>query len=235
MYDNFKGKFKRNILKSLLYAKRNVILKENYLKFVDYIYAWCYILRAKKFLQKKIFWDDFEVTELLLKEYQLHGLFYTSQLALLHYRFVQRLKESGLKIHGVINFFENQIQDKGFNRGISDYFGNIHHVGYEGYSPVSPLYLSCFPTSLELRSRVIPPKIAICGDGYVNSVFRYLPDTNGLKFHFLELQKFGKIITQYLKKDHLLFCWHLAIYAKIVNILFLWHSCFMKKYLNAIL
>ena len=73
-------------------------------------------------------------------------LFYTSQLALLHYRFVKRLKESGLKIQGIINFFENQIQDKCFNKGISDFFKNIHHVGYEGYSPVTPFYLSCFPT-----------------------------------------------------------------------------------------
>ena len=141
---------------------------------------------------KKIFLNDFEVTELLLKEYQLHGSFYTSQLALLHYRFVQRLKESGLKIHGVINFFENQIQDKGFNRGISDYFGNIHHVGYEGYSPVSPLYLSCFPTSLELRSRVIPPKIAICGDGYINSVFRYLPGHKWIKVPLFRTSRIWK-------------------------------------------
>ena len=34
IYSNFKGKSKRKILKSLLNAKRNVILKENYLKFI---------------------------------------------------------------------------------------------------------------------------------------------------------------------------------------------------------
>ena len=175
VYSAYKNVSKFAIIKSLRSGERNFLLKEDFLKLNDYIYAFLFSFRSKKFLSKKIKWYELEVTELLCKEYNNRGSFHTAQLGILHYRLMLRMKEKNVKFRSFINFFENQVQDKGFNRGIWDFYPNAHHIGYVGYCPVTPFYLCTFPIELEYRSRVIPKLLAVCGNGYPKSILRYFP------------------------------------------------------------
>jgi hypothetical protein len=95
--------------------------------------------------------------------------------SLLNYRFSRRLKENGVKLRIIINWFENQIIDHGFNSGFRKYYPESKLIGYLG-APLVDNYLSLFPTEQERICAVIPKEINVIGKGYINMVKEFCPD-----------------------------------------------------------
>ena len=68
--------------------------------------------------------------------------------ALLRFRLVMRLSEAEVKVHRVIEWFENQEIDHGIIVGWRTFYSTTHIVGYQGFF-ASRNYLCMFPLSLE--------------------------------------------------------------------------------------
>ena len=156
-------------------SKQNFLVKEDYLKLKDYLFALLYPLRLNKL---KIKYRDFlglDIYPLIREEMANDRVSHSSIYSLLNYRFSGRLKENGVKLRIIINWFENQIIDHGFNSGFRKYYPESKLIGYLG-APLLDNYLSLFPTEQERICAVIPKEINVIGDGYINMVKEFCPD-----------------------------------------------------------
>lgn len=163
------------IFKKLKKSNNQFLLKENFLKIQDYIWAFMYPIRSFKFFPKKTFFLGKDITSILRKSW-----WNTTALSiegLLKYRFTQRLSERQIPIRLIVDWFENQSIDKGSTFGFKKFYSSTPVIGYQGF--IVPDYYSCqFPTTIEQKAKVIPDEIIVCGDGFVESRKKYCPTVN---------------------------------------------------------
>lgn len=160
------------VFSDLSMTKQNFLIKEDYLKFKDYIFALFYPFRTGKFNFKSGEFMGFDVSSLLKEEISNDRVSNSAIYGLLNYNFSRRLKEKKVKIKTIVNWFENQTIDHGFNSGFRKYYPEVNLVGYLGI-PLQDNYLSIYPTEQERICKVIPKDIFIIGKGYIDDVKQF--------------------------------------------------------------
>ena len=156
-------------------SKQNFLVKEDYLKLKDYFFALSYPIRLDRI---KIKYRDFlglDIYPLIKEEMANSRVSHSSIYSLLNYCFPKRLKENGVKLRIIVDWFENQIIDRGFNSGFREYYPESKLIGYLGVPPLNN-YLSLFPTEQERICKVIPKEINVIGRGYIKMVKEFCPD-----------------------------------------------------------
>ena len=163
------------VVKVLRSSKRHFLLKEDYLKVRDYLYAWAYVLRIFSIRRETCMFDGIDIWPLIREELASLNGFESSFNALLNYCFAKRLKENGIKLRLVVDWFENQSVDRGWNAGFRKFFPNTKTQGYLGYIPnVYPFFMH--PTQEEMRNNIIPHEIIVIGEELVKSVKTFCTD-----------------------------------------------------------
>ncbi len=175
-----------SVLKELRASDRNFIIKEDYLKTKDLFFALAHAYRIRKLKVKPVEVLGVDVSPLIKEELKMLGGYSSAIEALLNYRFVQRISEAKLKLRLVIDWWENQCLDKGWNAGFNKYYPQTPTVGYLGYVP-RLLELQLYPSESESQNSLLPKKIATIGKGFVEAVKMYYPKlsvTNAPAFRF---------------------------------------------------
>jgi len=165
----------RKLFVNMRTSKQKFLIKEDYLRIEDYIFALLYPFRVRKLMIKTRNFMGFNVYPLIKEEILKNSVFGSSMLGLLNFRFAKRLKESNIKIRMIVNWFENQTIDHGFNFGFRKYYPEVYLMGYQGF-PLSNNCLSLYPTKQELTCKVIPKEIKVIGKGYVKLAKKFCPD-----------------------------------------------------------
>jgi hypothetical protein len=93
----------------------------------------------------------------------------------LNYCFAKRLKEADVKLRLVIDWFENQNIDRGWNAGFRYFFPDVRTMGYQGFA-ATPHYLCMYPTEAEKKNAVIPHGIMVVGKGLAPLARKFCPD-----------------------------------------------------------
>ena len=153
------------------------LFKEEYLRLTDYFFAIFVVVRSFFVKVKNVSFCRVDISLLLIEEIRLMQGSSSAFDGMLNSLFAGRLKKQGVKVKLVIDWFENQVVDKGWNLGFRKFYPEIEHVGYQGFITV-PTYLCTFPTSQERVSNVIPKKIAVIGSMLINSVNKFCPELN---------------------------------------------------------
>ena len=166
-----------SVLKRLRKAERNFISKDDFLKFGDYWCLWSLLFRVCKLQIKLSFFCGVDISSLVREELTSFRNLGSSYVPLLNYCFAKRLKEAGVKLRLVIDWFENQNIDRGWNAGFRRFFPDVQTMGYQAFI-ASTHYLCIYPTKVEKDSRVIPHKVAVIGNGLVQSARRFCPELN---------------------------------------------------------
>jgi len=96
--------------------------------------------------------------------------------ALLNYRFFKRLSQWGIKLKLVVDWFENQPIDKGFNLGVNTFFPGTEHIGYKGFIISEDFNFYLRPSEFEIQKGVIPREINVVGRGLIESNTKYCND-----------------------------------------------------------
>ena len=109
-----------------------------------------------------------EISSLVKEELRSMRGYSSAVGGLLNYRFSKRIKEQKTKLHIVINYFENQAVDKGWNAGFNKFYPDIPTIGCRGYIP-SLQYLCTFPSIIEYNSGILPSTISVIGKGFIDS------------------------------------------------------------------
>jgi hypothetical protein len=168
------NKFK-NIFKKVRASKKQFILKEDYLKKRDYFYALFYSIRALKLKPRNIFMYDMDVTPVFTSLWYKNLTSISSYEGLLKIRFAQRLKENGVKIRLILDWFENQIIDKCFNLGFSKAYPQVKRIGYQVVFD-SKFYNCFFPTENEQYCNILPNKIYTPSKIFSESIKEFCPN-----------------------------------------------------------
>jgi len=164
---NFDNKNKTKVVSlKMSKSKKNFLFKEKFLKFSDYVFVFFYPLRIALTKIPQLEFMGFDIMPLIKNELRSMIAFDQVCIALLNYRFAHRLKEKNIKLRLVVNWFENQILDKGWNSGFRKCYPETPTVGYVGY--IAPLnWLSRYPSESEYQALVIPEQICVVGRGHV--------------------------------------------------------------------
>ena len=110
-------------------AKENFLYKFDVLSLKDYIFTITSPFRIRKIDFEKYIFNDFKIGPLLKSDYYKNIANVSSFEGILNYLFLKRLKEYDIRLSVVINWFENQVMDRGFNKGLNDYFPNVRSIG----------------------------------------------------------------------------------------------------------
>ncbi len=164
-----------SILTRLRKADRNFILKDDFLKFGDYWCLWQHLFHVHKLPIKPSFFCGVDISPLVREELTGFRNLGSSYTPLLNYCFAKRLKEAGVKLRLVIDWFENQVIDRGWNAGFRSFFSEVETIGYQGFI-ASAHYLCMYPTEEEKDNRVIPHNVAVIGKGLAQSARRFCPE-----------------------------------------------------------
>lgn len=162
------------IMKALR-AQPRFLLKEDYLKLSDYLFAITHGVRLLSTVRNHSFvFGGLDITALFRTEFYYHFASSSSIEGLLKYRLAMRMREKGIVVNRLINWFENQEIDHGLNAGFRKYSPDTEVVGYQGYV-IPRLYLCAYPTEQERLSQVIPDVIAVPGSGWLEVVKAFCP------------------------------------------------------------
>lgn len=176
--DSLKSAFA--LTKKIRNSSDRFILQEDVLLLRDYIWAFLYPLRAFKFFPKKskpIIIRDTDITVLFQRSWYEDILRGRSISGLLKYRIARRLREKGAKLKLVVDWFENQSIDKGFNMGIRESFPGTPVIGYQGF--IVPSFFLCMnPSQAEYEAKVLPTEVAVCGPSFIEERRKRCPQLN---------------------------------------------------------
>lgn len=152
----------------------NLILKEDVLNVGDYLFALGHPFRLC-WPKGHIDFLDVDIGP-LIREALAESFAGSGAIeGLLRYRFALRLKERGISLRRIIEWFENQEIDHGANAGWRTFFPDTPVIGYQGFL-ASRHYLCVFPTTREMSLRLIPNRVAVMGRGLVESVREFCPE-----------------------------------------------------------
>ena len=114
----------------------NFLIKEDYLSLFDLLFSLFHLLRVWRIKPSlhEVLGVDFSP---LIREELLSGKGYDGSLeGLLNYRFAKRLKGQCFILSLVIDWWEGQPLDKGWNLGFNTFFPDTPTKGYMGYPPI---------------------------------------------------------------------------------------------------
>lgn len=171
---------KTNLKQSLTFANKaneNFIYKFDFLKLRDYVFALLspFRLTLKKIALNCLTFRNFDIGPILRGEFKRNLANTSSFLGILNHIFFKRIQEEGIKLRLVINWFENQVIDRGFNKGRKDFYPKTPSIGYQGFIIPYDFNQHVVPTSLEVETGQIPETIAVVGRGLIPHVQKYYP------------------------------------------------------------
>lgn len=163
--------FMRTFLK--FFKVNNFLVKEGFLGFADWIGILKLPFKRIK-INKEIYFDNYNVASLVVGELLLNKFSLSKLIAEINYRFVKGLKKSRYKLDFFIEWYENQVVDRGMILGLRNNFPNVRICGYEGYvvCPIYNFYIS--PTKYELNHNLTPDSIAVTGEALSLYPSRYI-------------------------------------------------------------
>lgn len=142
-------------------CRDNLLLAEDYLRLGDYAYAIGHFLRGRRVLPEREFLG-MRIGPLLREAYADAYAGSGSIEGLLRYRFARRLREAGVRLQRVVEWFENQEIDHGAVSGWRTFFPETKVIGYQGFL-ASRNYLCMFPLEAERTLGLLPQTIGVMG------------------------------------------------------------------------
>ena len=164
--------YKKNIFSIFSLIKKlnkgNYIFKEHFISLNDFLFASLHFFRKKKIIEKNVNYNRWDITKLINYEIQNNSNYFSSLVGILNYKFFYKIKSKKFKIKKTINWFENQIVDRGWNLGVNETFPKADNIGYHGFANFSQ-YINSIPCNFEIENKVLPKKIGVIGRAFKKS------------------------------------------------------------------
>jgi hypothetical protein len=165
----------RIVYGSLRAGARNCLVKDDYLKMEDIVFAFQHKGRIRNLSITPFSVLGYDVSDLVREELTTNRDVLTTAESILTYRFIKRLSQADVKVRLSIDWFEGQVIDKAWNLGVKHYYPDAKRVAYRAFESF-PFYLCSYPTPIERDAGVIADVIAVQGRGTISTVREFLPD-----------------------------------------------------------
>jgi len=143
------------LFRAVTKANRNFLIKEAWLSFGDYAYSlmksFVIPFRVKCYPRFR----GLDVSELIRREILSDIASVSLVRALCQYRFIRRLAIENINIQKVINWSENQVNDRALNLSFKKHYPSVLTHGYQGFLFIG-YYASLQPTCYELETGTLP-------------------------------------------------------------------------------
>lgn len=192
----------KSVILRLRKKEGKYLFKEEFLTLGDYLHSWLHAFRSMKLniVCEKSFYG-FDLSGLINEEI---GSFLGLQSAMIgwqNFHFARRLKESGINVGLTVDWYENQVVDRGWNAGFRKYFPEAVRIGYLGFTS-SPYYLCARPLHCEKEAGVLPDRIGVLGLGLFKDVREFCEDLDVFSVPAFRVQHlFQPIVQQDIKRD----------------------------------
>lgn len=150
--------------------KINLIILGDFLKIKDYFYSLFYFWQFKKIKLDNIFFRGHNIQKLLYLELHKKILNISSLISILNFLFFKRLKEEKVNLKLVIDWYENQIVDKGLNYGKNIFYPNTKSKGYIGLNQIFEVNDYFLPSKIEIENKISPNEICLISKKYFNNL-----------------------------------------------------------------
>lgn len=155
------------LFRRLRACRDRFLLAEDHLRLGDYAYALGHFLRGRRGLPDAEF-RGLNIGPLLREAYAEAFGGSGSVEGLLRHRFARRLRESGVRLRRIVEWFENQEIDHGAVSGWLTFFPEAEVLGYQGFL-ASPNYLCMFPTETERARGLLPRSLGAMGSALADA------------------------------------------------------------------
>jgi len=154
-----------NQISSIEKYKINFITIFDFLNLFDYIKATIMVHRFRTLKNKKISYKELNLTYLFYEEYQKTFNNLNVYHGILQFLFFKRLRKEIKynKIKHIVDWYENQSTDKGFNLGLNLFFPKVPTIGYQPFAVDYNYYCHLLPSTGEIKNKLTPKKIAFLG------------------------------------------------------------------------
>ena len=192
-----------SVIKCLCNREENYLFRNDFLNIRDYMKAILSPIFINKVNFDSFLFREFKIKPLLNHDYYINRFNSMSFKGILNYYFFERAKECGIKLKLVLNWFENQPTDKGFNLGVRTFYPNTKIKGFQPFLQDLNFQFHLCPTKIEEERKVIPQSIVVIGNKYlklINKFYKGLRVTLGPGIRFKYIHKLNDSLT--LKKDY---------------------------------
>jgi len=186
----------RDFFKKCRMSGAQFLIMEQWLTFIDYLYAFYYSLILPQGIRHKPLFRGVDISELISSEVNKDGLSYGLFVAVLRYRFIFRLKKNGIKIEKVIDWNENQVIDRALNLAVREYYSSVKVVGYQGFV-VSDYYVSHEPACYEREAGTVPDLLYVVSPYLLDRKRKYCSEQKvsiAPAFRFQELIHYEHVV-----------------------------------------
>lgn len=163
-----------NVYSRLEKSDINYLFKEKFLNLSDIIDAFMFFKRKKNIILKENYICDCEISDIILNELKDNMISYAAAIeSLLNIKFIKNISKLKINVQLSIDWFENQINDRGWNYGFNKYYPNIETIGYRGLIPSDLLFSEMYPTIDEDINNMLPKKICVIGSALIPAIKKY--------------------------------------------------------------
>ncbi len=148
------------------------IIQEDYLRLSDYAVALFTPFTLCNMIVTLENFKGFDLEPVVREELYLQPFFPVVQ-SILAYRLWHRLRQAGVELAWVINWYENQVTDKALIAGVRAAYPGIRILGAQLFIHV-PNYLSLYPSQSELEAGITPDLMVMTGEAECNAVQKYV-------------------------------------------------------------
>jgi len=168
----------RRIFNEIKSSREQFLLKEDFLTAADYFFAAFHPVRKMrfKFLPGETVFLGLDLAPLIREEMYVNLCNPNSMGAVLNYAFVKRLKENAVKVRLVIDWYENQVLDRGLVMAFRISYKDLLVIGYQGFILSPSHYIHTRPTGSDRRYLIAPQEIAVVGRELVRPVKEFCAD-----------------------------------------------------------
>ncbi len=183
-----------SVIKILEVAEENFIFKSDFLNISDYFKALFGPLLMKKINFNSFKFRGFMIAPILKTDFYLNITNINSFKGILNFYFFKRVKECNIKIKLIVNWFENQAFDKGFNLGARKFYSATNTIGIQPFVQDLNYQFNLCPIESEELHQLIPKSISVIGKNYKNLINKFYLNLNvslgpSIRFKYLEKLK----------------------------------------------
>jgi hypothetical protein len=154
-------------------SKDRIIVKDDFLKLPDYLKLIIHPLKKLLHSFPELRFQDFEISSLLRNENYEKAFDSGYIRAYINFLFAKRLARSKIQVRLLVEWFENQVIDRGMIKGFHSFLPNVHIVGYQGFIVSPHLHHYVFPIISEILGGAAPDELAVIGDGLMKQAKQY--------------------------------------------------------------
>lgn len=143
-------------------SKKNFLIEESWLNFLDYFICFIYSIIIPLKIKKIPLLKNHNFSDLIKNElYQQIGSFSLVR-TISKYKFIKKLKKSQIAIEKAIDWHENQVIDRALNLGFKEFYPEVEVHGYQGFM-TPDFYANIQPQKYEKLLNTIPDVIHAIG------------------------------------------------------------------------